>query len=316
MKALSKPAPLQGRLKLRHLDLFRHVCEQHTLRRAAEAAHMTQPAATKLVRELEEMLGAPLFERDRRGMRPTAYGLAVQRHVSILLADAQHMRREVELLAQGASGRIRLGIIPSIASQLLSQSIASTLQAWPEVRFTLQEGATTELLASLARNELDLSFGRVLDMQQARSLQVVNVYTERFAIACAAGHPLARRRNVPWSELAEAHWALPAAGTPLRELVDGLFTRHAVLRPAVAVESSSFEKLRYLIAGSQLLGMLPRSIALQGKEAKELALVRPELGADFAPISLMHRRDVEPPPLIRGFIRTVQETAKALRLDG
>lgn len=309
-----QPRAFNSRLKLKHLDLFRNLCELQTLRKAAEASSMTQPAATKLIQELEAMFGVTLFQRDRRGMRLTQHGAVVRRHIDVLLADIANMRAEVDLFTMGSAGRIRLGIIPSLASALLARSITRSLELRPQVRFTLQQGATTELLASLARNELDVIFGRVLDSQIAAKLRVVDVYTETFSIACAAKHALARRRNPPWTELAKFRWALPAAGTPLRELADGLFTSNRVLRPMVAVESSSFEQMRYLIAQSDLLGVLPRSIALQGHRDQELVLLNPQLGADFAPISLMFRKEFEQPPFIEEFAKLVLETAAELKL--
>ncbi len=307
-------ATLHSRLKLRHLELFRNVCDLQTLRRAADASSMTQPAATKLVQEMEEMFGAPLFQRDRRGMKLTQQGTVVRRHIDILLADIGNMRAEVDLFSMGATGRIRLGIIPSLASALLAESIARTLAANPEVRFSVQEGATTELLASLARNDLDLCFGRVLDESTAARLRVINVYTESFAIVCGTAHPLAHKRSVPWSQLALEHWVLPVAGTPLRELSDNLFTHHKVLRPAVSVESSSFHQMRHVIARSGLIGMVPRSIALQGRAAGELVLLKPDMGSDFAPISLLLRKEFDQPPLIEEFARVVCATARALKL--
>jgi DNA-binding transcriptional LysR family regulator len=299
---------------MKHLELFRHVCELQTLRKAAEASSMTQPAATKLIQELEGMFGVQLFLRDRRGMKLTQHGGVVRRHIDILLADIANMRAEVDLFSTGATGRIRLGIIPSVASALLAQSIAQTLAARPHVRFMLQEGATTELLASLARNELDLTFGRVLDMQRARSLRVINVYTESFAIVCGPKHSLAKQRHVSWGELARARWALPGEGTPLRDLADNLFTRNRVLRPVVAVESSSFEQMRHMIHGSDLLGVVPRSIAMLGQENKDLVMLKPELGADFAPISLLLRKEFDQPPLIEEFVKVVRDRAVALKL--
>lgn len=308
------PRRLAGRLKLKHLELFRAVCEAQTLRKAAEWSHMTQPAATKLIQEMEDMLGVPLFVRDRRGMRPTAYGEVVRRHVAIVLADLGNMAHEIGLFAEGAAGHIRLGIIPSLASELLAASIARMLQAWPQVRFSMREGAATELLAHLARNDLDLTFGRVLDARGAAGLRIVEVYTESFDIVCSARHPLARKRNVAWAQLATGHWALPAAGTPLRELVDNLFTRNAVLRPTAAVESSSFEKTRTIIARTELLGVLPRSIALRGRQDKDIALLKPTLRADIAPISLILRQGIAQPPLVEEFARIVRETAARLKL--
>jgi DNA-binding transcriptional LysR family regulator len=247
-------------------------------------------------------------------MKPTPEGAVVRRHIDVLLADISNMRAEVDQFSSGESGRIRLGVIPSLASELLAQSIATTLATRPRVQFVLQEGATTELLASLGRNDLDLTFGRVLTTQLAQNLRVINVYTESFAVVCGPRHELAKRNAVSWKDLARFRWVLPAAATPFRDLVDNLFTRNRVLRPVVAVESRSFEQMRHLVARSDLVAVVPHSFATQGKASRQLAVLKAGLGADFAPISLLFRKEFGQPPLIEEFARVVCESAAALKL--
>jgi DNA-binding transcriptional LysR family regulator len=224
-------------LRLKHLLLFRHVCGLQTLRKASVASHMTQPAATKLIRELEEMLGAPLFVRERQGMKLTVHGDLVHRHVEILLGDIGTMRAEINLLSSGASGQIRLGVVPSLMPALLTQSITQTLEIRPQLRFTIQEAATTGLLEKLYRNELDLILGRVVNAAQAKLLNVQPVYSESFVVACATKHALARRRGVTWKALSAEKWVLPPSDTPMRHLVDNLFIQNKSVKPEATVEA-------------------------------------------------------------------------------
>lgn len=309
------PPAFRTRLRMKHLELFRHICELRSLRKASEAASMTQPAATKLVQELEEMFGARLFHRDRLGMRPTESGEMVRRHIGVLLADVSHMVSEVKLFASGGSGLIRLGIIPSLAPRLLAQSINELLAAHPRARFQVREGATDELLNALALNELDIIFGRVLHATPARNLRLSNIYTETFDIVCGRQHPLAHKPSVTWKDLAQEQWVLPASGTPLREMAESMFSAHGVLRPDVAVASSSFQQMRFVIAAGQLLGILPRSLASRGQAEGDLVLLRQVERVKFAPISLILRKDVEQPPLLEEFARVVRGAARSLRLE-
>jgi len=309
------PPAFRTRLRMKHLELFRHICELRSLRQAAEASSMTQPAATKLVQELEDMFGARLFHRDRTGMRPTASGEMVRRHIAVLLADVGHMVSEVKLFAGGGSGLIRLGIIPSLAPRLLAESMNKLLAAHPQARFQLREGATDELLDGLSRNELDIIFGRVLHAAPARNLRLAPIYTEMFDIVCGRQHALARKAAPTWKDLAQELWVLPASGTPLREMAESMFSAHGVLRPAVAVASSSFQQMRFVIAAGQLLGILPRSIAARGQAEGDLVLLRQVERVKFAPISLILRKDVEQPPVVEAFSRIVRATARSLRLE-
>jgi DNA-binding transcriptional LysR family regulator len=317
--APARPAPEPGatfrtRLRLKHLELFRLVCEHQSLRKAAEAASITQPGATKLVQELEEMFGIALFERDRRGMRLTPPGEIVRRHIDVLMADVRNMALDVDLFATGSTGRLRVGIIPSLSSALLAGAVNGLLALRPLVRLELSEGSTDQLLEQLGRNELDVLFGRVLRAEHEAGLRVSRVYTESFDVVCGRRHPLAARKSVGWKELAQEHWVLPATG-PLREMAEDLFTARGVLRPVVAVASSSFHQMRYVIAAGTLLGMLPRSLAQRGAAERSLVILRVEQKATFAPISLIARKDFEQPPLVREFERIVMATAAQLQLS-
>lgn len=296
-----------SRLRIRHLELFRHVCDLKTLRKAADASAMTQPAATKLIQELEDMLGKPLFVRDRRGMTPTLYGQAVLHHANILLADVGNLQQEVDRLAQGVTGLIRLGVVPSLSPQLLTSVVARTLKIAPGIRFTLRETTTSQLLRELAANEIDLAFARLLDADALRGLSILDIYAESFAVVCSAGHDLAKKRRVTWKDLARAQWLLPTEATPLRELIDDLFRREKVLAPPATVEHGSFEKIQYLIAGTSLVGLLPISMAAAAQKRGALRVVGPSLN-DFGPISLVRREAVEAPPVVRLFTEVVRET--------
>ncbi len=306
MAQLLTAQALNSRLKIKHLELFRNVCTLRTLRKAADASAMTQPAATKLIKEMEDMLGKLLFVRDRRGMTPTLYGQAVLHHANILLADVGNMRQEVELLAQGATGLIRLGVVPSLSPQLLTNVIAQTLKAAPGIRFTLREGSTSQLLRELTANDIDLAFARLLDADALRDLSVLDVYAESFAVVCSAEHALTQKRRVSWKDLAKAQWLLPTAGTPLRELVDDQFRREKVLAPPATVEHGSFEKIQYLIAGTELVGLLPVSMADAAQGRGMLRIIGPSL-TGFGPISLVRRKAVEAPPVVTLFTNVVRE---------
>lgn len=303
---------LYSRLRIKHRELLRNVCALKTLRKAAAASAMTQPAATKLIRELEDMLGRPLFVRDRRGMIPTLYGQAVLHHANILMADVGNMQQELELLAEGGTGMIRLGVVPSLSSQLLTDAIAHTLKLKPGIRFTVREGSTSKLLQDLAANDLDLAFARLLDSAALRELSVIDVYAESFAVVCSPKHVMARARNVTWKDLARLQWVMPPTGTPLRELVDSIFRHENVLAPMPAVEYSSFDKLRCLIAGTDFIGLIPASMAEASHDDGKLRIIGPRL-TDFGPISLVRRKAAEAPPAVMFFTSVVKEMGRPLR---
>lgn len=306
------PVVFKSRLRMKHLELFRNLCELGSLRKAADASSMTQPAATKLIQELETMFGVALFERDRRGMRPNAHGELIKRHFNVVMSDLGHMCDELTLYASGGAGIVRLGIVPSLSTRLLARITDDLLSEHPNVRLELTEGATDRLMEGLLHNDLDLIFGRVLENSPTLHLRVVEVYTESFEVVSASHHPLAHKVRVTWEDLSQAKWILPATGSPLREMAEQLFTGRGILRPVVSVSFSSFHQMRYVIAGGQLVGLLPTSIALQGEAQGDLARLFPTERAKFAPISLICRQDIEQTPLVHQFENIVLQAAREL----
>lgn len=320
MPATLKPklpplATLSSRLRIKHLELFRSTCELQSLRKAAEVCSITQPAATKLIRDFEEMFGGQLFIRDRRGMRLTQHGELIRHQVGIVLGDLANMHAEAQVYAAGGSGRVRVGFVHSLDSALLSTTVAQMVEMRPDVRITLREGASADLTAMLARSELDVVFGRILDAASAKGLQMLDVYRESFAVVSAADHPLAQSRRTSWHDLVDASWVLPAPGTPLRDLTDQIFVRRNILAPRVCIESTSFLQSSKIIARTRLIGVLPSAVAEAGERTGELKQLQRDLRSDYAPIKLIRRRDVEQMPAVQQFVEVVQAAAKALRLE-
>lgn len=307
----SVPAVFKSRLRMKHLELFRNLCELHSLRKAAEASSMTQPAATKLIQELESMFGVPLFERDRRGMRPNAHGDLIKRHFNVVMSDVGHMCDELALYASGGAGVVRLGIVPSLSAQLLARITDDLLSAHPNVRLELTEGATDRLMEGLRRNDLDLIFGRILDRARISELRVVEVYTESFEVVSAAGHPLARKARVSWEDLSQARWILPATGRAARHGRAVVHRpRHPAPRRLGRVQQFPPDALRHRGQPADRAAAHLRRPARRGAGRHRQAF--PAERARFAPISLISRQDFEQPPVVRQFEAIVLRAARDL----
>ena len=102
---------IRARLKTRQLMLLTAICDEGNIHRAAEVLNMSQPAASKLLKDLEDMLGVALFDRQPRGMRPNWYGETMIRHARIALSSLREAGQEVDALKTGLSGHVSLGAI-------------------------------------------------------------------------------------------------------------------------------------------------------------------------------------------------------------
>ena len=151
VKDVADQVVIRSRLRLKHLEVFRSVCELHTIRKAAAASNMTQPAATKLIHELEDMFRVVLFQRTRRGMQLTPHGEILRRHIGVVMADIGNISAELDHFTGGGDGLIRLGILPSLSPALLARCINGLLQAHPRAQFSLVEGTTDGFWADCCR---------------------------------------------------------------------------------------------------------------------------------------------------------------------
>ena len=121
--SMTTPWFIRARLKTRQLMLLTAICDEGNIHRAAEVLNMSQPAASKLLKDLEDMLGVSLFERQPRGMRPNWYGETMIRHARIALSSLREAGQEVDALKAGLSGHVSLGAITGPALSLIPQAI-------------------------------------------------------------------------------------------------------------------------------------------------------------------------------------------------
>lgn len=306
-KALGRPRlSLVRRLKLRHLELLRNIFVLRVLGKAADASAMTQPAATKLVQEMEDIFGVPLFLRDVRGMTPTPFGEALARHAGVVLGDVDRMQDELMLLANGSEGRIRIGVLPSLAPQVLDAAIARTLQAHPQVRFMLRHGASTKLMRDLENNELDMCIVRVVSGLVKRKFDLRPLYEENYWVVCRPQHPAAQPGARDWRSLDSPDWVLPDDDSPLRELIDSVFVQNAQLQPVARMECDSFDRMRSLVGCENVLCLLPEQTALAGARAGSLHVLDTEFGRRLAQISLASRSEVVQSALVNTLIESIE----------
>ena len=123
---------IRARLKTRQLLLLMALEEEGNIHRAAQVLNMTQPAASKLLKELEDMLGVPLFDRLPRGMRATWYGETMIRHARMALASLSQAHDEIEALKSGRFGQVSIGAITAPGHEPDAHAVAQVKQQHPE----------------------------------------------------------------------------------------------------------------------------------------------------------------------------------------
>ena len=181
-------------LNASRLNVFREVVARGSFSAAADALSYSQSAVSQAIATLEGELGAPLIERNRGGVRPTAAGAALAGHVGGILARMETAEAEVAAIAAGRGGRLRTASFPTAGATLMPQAIAGFRASHPGVEVTLAEGEPEEIAPRLRAGEFDLvllfEFEGVGERLGA-GMRRFELLDDPLHLALAADHPLA-----------------------------------------------------------------------------------------------------------------------------
>jgi len=267
-------------IRLRDLMLLEHVQAFGTLRQAAQALHVTQPAVTQMLKGLERAFGVSLVDRGARGVALSAAGQAAL----VRLRCARHELEQARAAAHASRAPVlRLGATPIATLQVLPRAVARLRAQLPDLRLTLSEAGVESLWRQLAEGELDALVGRLPGQQVAKApadgLRHVAVGAERMVLVGGQRHPLARsgargRSSSQWLQaLAESTWVLPPADALALLNFNEWFARAGLVPPLPAVVSGSFYASLNLVAHTELLTVVPESAAMSLLAALSLKLL-------------------------------------------
>ena len=288
---------LVTRLRFRHLRLISELRRGGSLRAAAQALNLTQPALSKALGELEGAFGFALFTRTARGVTPTAQGEVAVRGAEVLLAELAHLRVEV---AAGISvvAVVRVGAPPFVAQGYLPAVLARLVQRDPPVRVQLLEERVPLLLEALAAGRLDAlvtSYPAQMPELGGVQLQFEKLFDAEFFVIAPPGHPVTRARQVDWQRLAAEPWVMPAPSSMLRRLIDQGFLQAGLVPPVPVVESTSPVTNVQLVAAGIGLSAAPAATVRHELAIGRIKRVRVAPAIAPGPVALIWRAGVANP---------------------
>jgi len=309
---ISRDAAL-GRIRLRHLQCFLAVARGGNLRRAADALAITQPAVTKTLNELEEILGVRLFERGRRGALPTPEAEVFLRHAQ---ASADSLGQAVDSVLRGRDeAPLRLGVLPTVTPSLVPSALQALRAERPDAFVQVATGRNRELLALLRQHELDAVVGRMAEPDEMVGLTFELLYAEPLVIAVRAGHRLLAAGRSALPSIAEQALVLPSAGTIIRHAVDSWFAHHGIAPRGGVTETLSISLARALALGSDAVWFTPRSAAEPDLDSGALVALPLSTAGTEEPVGLLLRTDNLPSAALRSLLAALRAQAEARRGD-
>ncbi|OFS84688.1 hypothetical protein HMPREF3144_05965 [Oligella sp. HMSC05A10] len=247
-------------LKFQHLQLLVYLDETGSLTKASERLHITQPALSRWLNEIETESGTELFERTGKGMKPTPAGLIFIEYAHRILKNLERVEEDLHALKIGSSRTFRIGITPACAPTLIPLAVTIFQQLQPNVKIVVREGLMQELLPQLHTDRLDIVVGR-LDNYSPDTLTMSEViYEDHVKIIGRYDHPLAKQKNVPWTALKEYPWIIWPKETPIRKQLDRLLTIAGINTIDYYIQSNSFFMNLNLMQNSDYISAASESV--------------------------------------------------------
>ncbi|HEY1608279.1 MAG TPA: LysR substrate-binding domain-containing protein [Paraburkholderia sp.] len=257
----TNPWYMRMRLKTRQLLLVVALAEEGNVHRAAAALNMTQPAASKLLRELEEMVGAVLFDRMPRGVRPTFYGEALIRHARVVVGSLEQAQHEIAALKAGRLGHVSVGAITSPGVRVLPAAVAAVKRRHATIRISVEIDASNVLLERLGQDKLDIVIGRLSAEHDKLQLRYEALAGEPVRAVVRRGHPLLSGESLELTDVQRGAWIVPPAGSVLRHRFELMFQRASLAPPSNVVETAALLFVTRALEESDMIAVLAEDVA-------------------------------------------------------
>ena len=237
----------------RRLAVVASLAEKRNMPSVAREFGITQPGVSAALKDLEDGLGVPLFDRTARGLAPTQAGEIVAFYFKRVLAELRHIGPDIAASEGTLQGSVHVGALPLGRTLILPLAIASLLAQHPLIHVATVESPYDALAASLRSGDIDFIFGALRPADEAMDLQQEALFEDRISVIARAGHPLVRDPHIDFDALRRSTWALSRHGSPSRELLERFFSDARQAAPKPAVETGDLAVLRGLLLESDML---------------------------------------------------------------
>lgn len=300
---------LRARLKTRQLLLLVAIAEEGNIHRAAQVLNMTQPAASKLLKDLEDALDVPLFERLPRGMRPTWYGDTMIRHARVALTSLNQAHEELEAAKSGQFGQVNVGAISAPGLALLPPTVALVKREHPNLQIALDIETSDVLIERLNQGKLDILVARLFARHDKTELRYEMLTDEPVCAVARPGHPLFSGPTPGLRDVAEAGWILPPAGSVLRHRFDLMFQEEGLQAPSNLIETASLMFTTKMLQQSDMLSVVATDVARYYADHGLLAILPMALPCQMDAFGIITRRDRLLSPAAKVMLRALKTTA-------
>jgi len=250
---------IDARLKLRHYRLVVALDRHRSITRVAEILGSSQPTVTRALADIEDIFDAQLFDRTGRGLEPTAAGRVVIARAAYAIAENDELLIELDGVRSGRQGRLRVGVLPYASTRVLDSTWSYLFSLRPKIATVSMEDVTGKLFAALRARTLDCAICRFSQNDpQDEAIEQVLLYQQqpRLVVARPSAALLTRFPEVDIAKLSEMDWIFPPADTPIRGMIDAIFSAAGRRVPVPTLEAYAVRTI------ASALRSLPRGITV------------------------------------------------------
>jgi LysR family transcriptional regulator, regulator of abg operon len=299
-------------MKLTSLKAFVAAIEEGSLRRAAARIGVSQPALTKMVRELEVELSATLLVRTSRGVIPTAQGKVLHARAQAVGRELSAAADEINQLGGKMVGEIAIGAVPLAVMLLMPETLRTFGKAFPDIRLNVSEELYIAQLQRLRKGEVDIAVGGIPDGLATGEFMVEPLMTTTMVVVARKGSPFARATSL--QQIACEKWVYTGTTAELG-YAKALFEANGMAAPPVGAIVNSTLALLSIVATGDILGLMPRQIAMHPMAAEYISIVPVvEVGLDLQ-VGAIVRSDSVLSPAIRHLITHLHRAAHQVAVN-
>ncbi|RRV10598.1 LysR family transcriptional regulator [Pseudomonas sp. v388] len=306
------PHHLFSRLRYKHLQMLMVLGSSLNLHRASLTMNMSQPAASRMLQEIEDMFGCELFERLPRGMRPTALGRELLRFAESALSGLDRCAADLTARRQGGYGYLSIATIMGAAPDLVMNVVAEIKALNPQLRIRIMGDTSDQVVQLLEQGQADIAITRRSRASDRDHYEFEPLGNERLLAVVRSGHPLLTHKRLDWRELVGSWpWILQPETSPARIAFDQALEQLELPVPADIIECSSVYSMLQLVQLTSALMVLSESAL---RDYLKMGLVKPlpvALDAQMAPFGLLRRTSEPVSRELQQFIDLLRKRSRA-----
>lgn len=289
------------------------LAELKLVARVSEALHISQPAVSKQIADLERIVGLPVITRDKNRLYLTEIGERLAEHAKQMLSQLDRAAFDLDAMASGVSGSVSVGVVSSVAPTILPGAIALFKRSAPRATMSIVNGHFLGQYPELQSGALDLLIARIWQPQELPGIEQMTLFNEPVVVVASQTHVLASKSNLDWADVVDEAWILPPSDSVARGAVDALFAKHGLAPPLNTISSLALTLNLELLRETSMLAFMPQKLARRHVALGEIVTLPLDTTGFLPEVRCFWRTDqMETNGTLSLFLRCLRQTTENL----